>query len=181
MNTRPSRKRTRRAGFSLVEVMIGFCVLSIAVGAVASTLVATTSLNVANEELSRALDGQISQLEELRSVDFEEVFASYNGIEADDPQGAGSAPGSDFDVPGMDAWAGAAAVGSIEFPGDGTELREDFVDRDLGMPRDLNGDGIIDGLDHSGDYIILPLRVTVRWSGRSGEVERSVVHALANH
>jgi hypothetical protein len=50
----------------------------------------------------------------------------------------------------------------------GTELREDVVDTDLGLPRDLNGDGAIDGADHSADYRILPVRVTVSWTGQNG-------------
>jgi hypothetical protein len=52
--------------------------------------------------------------------------------------------------------------------GGALELREDVVDAGLGMPRDLNLDGVIDALDHSGDYRILPVRVLVEWTGMSG-------------
>jgi hypothetical protein len=31
------------------------------------------------------------------------------------------------------------------------------------MPRDLNGDGVVDALDHSVDRILLPVKVTVEW------------------
>jgi hypothetical protein len=48
-------------------------------------------------------------------------------------------------------------------------LREDVVDAALGMPRDLSGDGVVDGLNHAGDYSILPVRVRVEWSGARGD------------
>ena len=33
------------------------------------------------------------------------------------------------------------------------------------MPRDLNGDGAVDGGDHSGDYALLPVSLQLRWKG----------------
>lgn len=168
-----------RSGFSLLELMVGLCVLTVAVGAVASTLVATTNLNSTGEEIARAVEAATGVLEELRAEEFPDLFALRDGDPGNDPGGPGSAPGSDFAVRGLAPWDGAATVGTIEFPGNGGELREDVVDRDLGMPRDLNGDGVIDGEDHSDDYIVLPVRVRVRWQGRSGRVERSLVHVLA--
>jgi hypothetical protein len=48
------------------------------------------------------------------------------------------------------------------------QVREDLVRPDLGMPRDLNGDSIIDSLDHSEDYLQLPVRVRLDWKGRHG-------------
>ena len=58
---------------------------------------------------------------------------------------------------------GVAAVATPEF-----ELREDSVDDNLGMPRDLNGDSIIDDDDHAEDYLILPVRVRLQWEGVFG-------------
>jgi hypothetical protein len=37
------------------------------------------------------------------------------------------------------------------------------------MPQDLNGDGLIDDLDHRDDYVILPMTVRVTWRGTTGE------------
>jgi hypothetical protein len=48
------------------------------------------------------------------------------------------------------------------------QLREDVVDAGLGMPRDLDGDGVIDGADHEANYTLLPIRVRVQWRGVSG-------------
>lgn len=52
------------------------------------------------------------------------------------------------------------------------ELREDFVDERMGMPRDLNGDGLTEEeRDCSAAYVILPVRVRVCWEGRFGRRE----------
>ena len=48
------------------------------------------------------------------------------------------------------------------------ELREDLNDADLGLPRDLSGDGIWDADDHSVDYQLLPVRVLIEWKSKSG-------------
>jgi hypothetical protein len=73
-------------------------------------------------------------------------------------------------VPDGDA---IGSVGEIVFPTIGTQLREDVVDPELGMPRDLNGDGIIDSADHAGDYKLLPVLLRLHWKGVG--VKRSVV------
>jgi hypothetical protein len=109
-------------------------------------------------------------IEELKSTAFDEVFARYNATTADDPA-AGTSPGDDFAVAGLDPRKDDADgfVGSIEFPGTGTTLREDVQDAELGMPRDLNGDGPpLDADDHADDYRILPVRIVIRWSGQNG-------------
>ncbi|MEM7309307.1 MAG: type II secretion system protein [Planctomycetota bacterium] len=47
-------------------------------------------------------------------------------------------------------------------------LREDFVDTRMGMPRDLNGDSIVDDYDHAEDYTLLPIHVEIEWRGDFG-------------
>ena len=61
-----------------------------------------------------------------------------------------------------------ALVGRVELPLLGGQLREDMVFPELGLPRDLNGDGIIDALDHSTDCVLIPMRVSVDWQSRKG-------------
>lgn len=51
------------------------------------------------------------------------------------------------------------------------ELREDVEDFALGMPRDLNGDYIVDAEDHAEDYARIPVCIRVRWQGPSGPQE----------
>ena len=88
-----------------------------------------------------------------------------------------SAPGGSFDVQGLRPLLDDpdGAVGAIVFPtmveaGD-LQLREDVALPELGMPRDLNGDGV-DALDHSDDYLVLPVSLEIEWLG-SGGVSRS--------
>jgi hypothetical protein len=74
---------------------------------------------------------------------------------------------------------------TVSFPGASSpfewQLREDFVDERLGMPRDLNGDNIIDDKDHSEDYILLPVCVTIDWQGANGPQRCRVYTMLADY
>lgn len=67
--------------------------------------------------------------------------------------------------------AGGGASGGN--PGDPvvlTALREDCDLPEIGLPRDLNGDSVVDSLDHSHDYAILPVMIRIEWSmGRSAQ------------
>ena len=59
------------------------------------------------------------------------------------------------------------------------EMREDIGDPLLGLPRDLNGDAIIDTRDHREDAALLPVLVRVRWNGRNGPRQLDFFSALA--
>jgi hypothetical protein len=67
---------------------------------------------------------------------------------------------------------GGKAAASDSSGGEGAattyELREDLVDASLGMPRDLDGDNVIDDQDHALDYLILPVRIELEWLSSSG-------------
>jgi hypothetical protein len=156
-------------------LLITVTILLIALKMTVQTLTSVNKLSPVNRETAIATTVALSKLEELRSVPFDEIFARYNDLDADDPGGVGTAAGGDFAVPFLEPRAGDpdGLVGRIDFPTVGDELREDVVDRDLGMPRDLDGDGAEDTDDHAGDYAILPVRVRIEWTGRSGD--RSIV------
>jgi prepilin-type N-terminal cleavage/methylation domain-containing protein len=164
-----------RSGFSLVEVLIAVLVLVMALSAFIRSLVGTVQLGRSNRESALAMEGARRAIEGLYAADFDEVYALYNSNAADDPPG--DAPGPSFEVAALEPLASDAdgMVGEVRFPtvgsGAGLKLREDVVDVGLGMPRDLNGDAAIDGLDHAGDYSFLPVEVAVRWQGRSGAKE----------
>jgi hypothetical protein len=65
------------------------------------------------------------------------------------------------------------------FPG---ELRESTVDASLGMPRDLNGDGVMHATNsYSTDYRVLPVRVRVTWTGTAGPGEVELRTLLGNY
>ena len=171
----------KRGGFTLLETIIAVAAMAVVFGAMTSTLVTSNVLVQSNQETAIAMDAAASTLAELRATAFATAFATFNRIPDDDPGGVGTAPGAAFDVPGLAPQAGDpdGRVGLVLFPGNGTELREDAVDAAIGMPRDLDGDGAIDALNHAGDYLVLPVRVRVEWTGRGGSREVELVMTLA--
>jgi len=138
--------------------------------AVSAALAARTT-----RETTLATEAAWRMIEQLRAApNFNQVFAMYNTTTADDPGGGVVSPGANFAVTGLQAVVGDpdGLPGEIVFPtttvGGALQLREDVVNAKLGMPRDLNGDGVVDAADHSGDYQLLPVLVRVRWRGVAG-------------
>lgn len=114
-------------------------------------------------------------LESMSAVSFDEAFALYNSDPSDDLDGPGTADGSSFSVGGLQPLSDDAdgMVGEIVLPEDQLvfALREDIIDARIGMPRDLDLDGVIDGEDHSGNYRVLPVYVRIEWRGPTGPRE----------
>ena len=159
---------SERAGFSLIEMSVAAVVLTVAVCGLSGSMVSSVALDRVNHETALAEAAVRGTMEKIGGTTFSEAFARFNADPADDPDGAGTAPGATFAVKGLRGAAGALP-GRITFPvGAPDQLREDVVDAALGMPRDLNGDGVVDAADHSGNYRLLPVRVSVTWRGVSG-------------
>jgi len=59
-------------------------------------------------------------------------------------------------------------------------VREDVVDSGLGTPRDLNGNNVVDTANHSSDYLLLPVRVTIEWKSTSGARKFEIVTQLGD-
>lgn len=148
--------------------MLVLTLLTVGIGMFAGTLGSVMGLGPSLRESGRAIEAARSVVESMRAVPFEEVWLRYNADPADDPEGAGTAPGAAFAVPGLSAVPGDADgfVGRVIFPEVGGELREDAADVRLGTPRDLNLDGGVDALDHALDYRVLPVLVRVEWRGK---------------
>lgn len=153
----PSLQRPRRAGFTLLEVVIAMTILIVSMGGMLSSMLASEKLGQTNEERQLAIHAAEGMIETLQGQDFNALFTTFDG--------------RTFEVPGLDPQPGAMVPGRIDFPGTGGVLREDVSDAGLGMPRDLNADGVIDGLDHSGDYTLLPVRIQVAWRGKAGDAQ----------
>lgn len=176
--------RSRRQGFTAVEVAVTAVVLLVAVSVFSSIVLAVTRQQQINVENNAATNASRSLLELMMNEDFGRIFALYNADESDDPAGPGTAPGPRFAVPGLEPAPDSpdGLIGQISFPTVDVggappaplqELREDLEDPAFGTPRDLNGDSIIDGDDHSGDYLLLPVRIDLRWQGRTNVRELS--------
>lgn len=157
---------------TVVELVVGMVVLILAVGGTLGVITSFVTLEESSRETTLAYLEAQRTVEALQGQPFGEVFARFNDTAADDPA-IGASPGAAFDVIGLEPQAGDAdgRVGLVVFPsdpGDPTRLLENQQDPSLGLPRDLNADGELDGDDRAGDYEVLPVRVRVEWVGRSG-------------
>lgn len=177
----------RSSGFTMIELLLVVSVLVIAFLALSQSLVASMALTRVNRESALATDALRQTVEVLQGVEeFGSVFRLYNADPGDDP-GPGPAPGAGFAVAGLEPVEGDAdgLVGEIVFPsvdvGTGLELHEDLDLPELGMPRDLNGDGDdVDAIGPTEEYRLLPVLVRVRWMGASGERAAEVRTLLAD-
>lgn len=162
-----------RAGFTLLEVSIAGGVLLFGVLLFSQTVVGGLGSHSSVRERSLALSAIESTLERLRSEDFGSLFRTYNQTPADDPGGFGTAPGSGFDVPGLDPLPDDpdGRVGEILFPvepGNVGVLRENLPLPRFGTPFDLDHDGDTDGADVGGSYRLLPVLVRLAWRSKDG-------------
>jgi type II secretory pathway pseudopilin PulG len=142
---------------ALLDVMIAATVLAVALTSMMTLIVSSVKLGRVNRENTLANEAARRQLEVLHSADFDTLFTAFTAAPDFAVRGLAPQPG---DPDGM--------AGQILFPSVGAALREDVNDPGLGMPRDLNGDGVIDFANHAGDYQVLPVRVRISWRGISG-------------
>lgn len=152
-------------------------ILLIALVAFAQLLSAGVHLRATGQDEWALSSGIQRTFETMRNERFRDLVRLYNSDPFDDPNGPGTAPGHLFRVDGLTAMPDAEGfVGEIILPtlNVGTEVlpeihvREDIVDADLGLPRDLNGDSVIDAEDHGEDFTVLPVVLRFRWQGRNG-------------
>lgn len=170
--------RLARRGFSLLELLVAVSIFGVAMAALSMTQVTSIALSRNNQDVTVATDAALSVLEALRDEPaFTQVYARW------DADVNGTEPGNAFDVLGLEPASDDldGRVGEVIFPGDGTHLYENEVNRVLGMPRDLDDlDGSPpDADDHALDYRILPVMVQVRWVGAKGVQQIQVVGTLA--
>jgi len=165
-----NRPVSSRSGISLLELLLVAGILTVALGEFTRTLVSVARLDPINRDSAKVKDQALSVFETMRSLTFEELVVRYNAIDADNPV-LGPSPGQQFDVPLLQAQGADVdgRVGRVTLPMIGNAVREDYIDEAMGMPRDLNGDGMIDALDHSADYMILPVRLDIAWMGQGGD------------
>ena len=157
------------AGFTLLEIVIVATILTLGACGLVSVVVNAMTVNTTNQETTEGAHAGMQLLERIRGLSAADVYATFNSDDSDDPLGVGTAPGSTIVLRGSgDPDGPGVIVGEVHFPMVSGQLREDVADPLLGTPMDLNGDGAIDSADHSGDYVLLPVRVRVRWRGVTG-------------
>lgn len=187
---------------SLVEVVVALSVLVVAASIFCQMLLSTARLRQFSRENSLAANAARVVLERMRNETFLQVYRQYNEDPKDDPGGNATGPGNLFDVPGLEPLPDApqGKVGRIHFPSTAVEVaatgggrlggagattiqwqvREDIEDPSFGMPRDLNGNNVVDTADHSRDYLILPVRVVIEWKRGTGARRFEVVSQLGD-
>lgn len=181
-----NRPRQSKRGLSLVEIAVTLSVLITVLTGFSQALVSSMVASQAARETAVATDAARAVMESLQATNFQSVFQANNSVADDDP-GVGTLRLAGFEVEGLPPRPGDAdgLCGEILFPeelvGGASELREDLVDSVLTMPRDLNGDGVIDSADHSSDYQILPVVVRVDWRGAAGNSRVQFRTILANY
>ncbi|MBI5363196.1 MAG: type II secretion system protein [Planctomycetes bacterium] len=157
-----------RVGITLVEIIVVIAIMTISMAMYAQTISSASRLDPVANETMLAAEGARLTLERMRAEDFDKVFALYNADPTDDPGGPGTAPGNTFTIDGLLPSTTGGVVGRIDFPIVNGAPRETFVDEMLGLPRDLNCDGFVDGNSRALDYAILPFRVHVEWASKTG-------------
>lgn len=163
---RPAHHAAR--GSTLIEVAIAASVMVIGLLGFMQVIAMSVGSSTANRHADLATQAAREVIEQVQAATFSTLHTTY-GV----PPG-GAVPGNAFDVPGLDPDPSDpdGRVGEIRLPvvatGGGVEVRENLQQPELGLPRDLNGDGNIDGLDHSADMQILPVLVRLRWRGSTG-------------
>jgi Tfp pilus assembly protein PilV len=170
----------QRGGFSLVEVMIATCVLTIGLLALSSTSVVIHSLDRADEARSSAASAMQRVIERTKALSARSAVdpADWSTVMTMALRPAGTI-GDIFDVQGLDPWRANPNVGSVQVIVDETVTDAD-LGVTLGMPRDLNGDGDASDIDVSGEATLLPVIVRVRWGGAGGDRESTQAFYLTS-
>jgi type II secretory pathway pseudopilin PulG len=168
-----------RRGLTMLELVFAITLLVIGITAISRLTVGVTRAANVQRESELATEAARATLERIQTEAFSQAFRSFNATGSDDPGGAGTAPGANFAVEGLRATADDpdGLPGEIvmpTLPGLPGQLREDVDEPKLGMPQDLDGNGVVDGNNHATDYKLLPVLVRVRWracDGTHGVVE----------
>src|SRR4051812_27036635 len=85
-----------RRGFSIVEMVVVFAIVTIAISMFARTLASSKKLDPIATETTVAASGARTMIEQMKNHPFEQVFALYDDVKSNDPGGAGTAPGNQF-------------------------------------------------------------------------------------
>jgi hypothetical protein len=165
-----SRRATRTGGFSLVDLCVALVILAVAVSSLVGATFSALRLDRVNESRAAASQALRSVVEDMKALELTLVYPAFNTSPDDDPD-----PDYDYrskldlstKLPhGMFVATPVAEILLPENPQG--QLREDLDEPLLGMPRDLDGDGLIDAEDHSADYELLPVLLKLQWESPTG-------------
>ena len=156
--TERSRIRSQR-GITLLEIMIAMGVLAIGLFGMVLVILQSSRMTAVQEENLLAMRSAQNMIEQMENTNWDQIYTNFSG-------------NPDFPVTGLEPQVGDpdGFEGKILFPEIGGALDETIADIGWNMPMDLNGDGdAADPVVLAGEYVILPVRISVSWTGRSGD------------
>jgi type II secretory pathway pseudopilin PulG len=149
----------RRAGISMVEVMVTVIIANVGIAALVSSFSHYQKQEIETRARSTALLAAQTVLETMRSSDFDTLLTQYNDVPGDDPNGQDR--GSFFSIAGLNP----PRIGGVALNhGEIILVHEENPDeRQFGRDLGTNGlpypdglpDGKPDGLDLDGDGLCL--------------------------
>lgn len=168
-----SRVKRGNRGFTLAELALAMTVLMVALMSISAATLRTHTLRRQNQERSLAQNAVRGFSERIQAI------AWQNSADPDTWAGnviaelnPGGSIGNQFNVNGLNPTNAAGTVGTITVLTDETQT-DAALGFELGMPRDLNGDGLADNADISLPLTVppprlLPIVITVQWTGVTG-------------
>ncbi len=163
-----SKRSSRARGFTMIELAVSMSILLIGIASIVSSTSRMYALRKYNRERTLAQNG-------LRST-AERIHASAYGFSDDsltwaenllDVYGPGGSSGNTFSVKGLNVDVNETSVGTVQIVTDET-LSDSDLQCQLGMPRDLNGDGDALDADVTQGAHILPVILDLVWTGQRG-------------
>lgn len=175
MRRLPRPHPSARAGFTLVELSVGVAILTIGTLAMLTTVVASQKLETSNRERLLARMAAQSAVRDVQIT--ARAVATEQGLEdwGTNFQAALAAPNDWLPVDGLQPWESLQNVCQVIVVNDET-ASDDDLGFELGMPRDLNGDGDSEDVAVTGDARLFPVLVRICWETPAGQ--RELVHGF---
>lgn len=157
-----------RGGFTIVELTLAMTILLVALLSISASTLRSHSLRRHNRELVLAQNAIRATAELIHSTAWQAAGESDSWAQTVIGEfSPGGAFGPDIAVHGLGPANEGVEVGWITFVTDETATDAD-LGVELGMPRDLDGDGKVDNTDVSGSAVLLPVILTLEWRGIGG-------------
>lgn len=146
-------------------------ILAIAMLAMTTTSVTVFKMKDSDRVRREATVGLQSLVEDVHAVSNAAVD-SGNGWarEIAEAYAPGGRIGDTFDFGGLQPWPTQGSVFTVTVVTDET-MTDQELGIELGMPRDLDNDLVVDNTDVTGTARMLPVIVRARWVGRTGNRE----------
>jgi hypothetical protein len=149
----------------MIELCLAITVIVVALVANSASNARLSLLRRANHDRALAQNAVRAMCEEIQSMsrgNQEDPLTWSSRVNA--ALSNGGSIGATFDVQGLTPAPGDARVGTIRVVTN-EGLTDAVLGVDVGLPRDLNGDGDTSDADVSVGARILPVVVSVRWRG----------------